>query len=206
MNEFYEYRRIRVAPRSWRRVGSALHERSEAVRAAGGTPYGVFTGQIGLGANEGVVLTAWPDPAGIGKGRIAVEGIDEVLDSRVERLAATVRPTEPTPPSEPGVYAFRFFEIRDESWPEFLELSNGAWPSFERTNGVRVHGFWRSLDVEPPDARVLLLTWYPSLAVWETSRGYHPDTKTERETYQRFVRRAALTEATVVFTTQRLVP
>ncbi len=157
MNEFYEYRRIRVAPRSWRRVGSALHERSEAVRAAGGTLYGVFTGQIGLGANEGVVLTAWPDPAGIGEGRVVVEGVDEVLESRVERLAATVRPTEPTPPSEPGVYAFRFFEIRDESWPEFLELSDGAWPSFERTNGVRVHGFWRDGESHGLPARIYVI-------------------------------------------------
>lgn len=204
MNEYYEYRRIRVAPRSWRRVAPALQERAGAVRAAGGTLFGAFIGQIGLGANEGVVLTAWPDVAGLEKARLAVEGIDDVLESRVERFGATVRPTAPVPPAEPGVYAFRFFEILDESWPEFLELSEGAWPSFERTNGVRVLGFWRSLDVEPPAARVLLLTWYPSLAVWERSRGHHPDTRTEPEAWQRFLRRAELTEDTVVFTTQRL--
>ena len=64
MHEYYEYRRIRVAPRSWRRVGPALHERGAgAVAAAGGTLFGVFVGQIGLGSNEGVVLTAWPDRA-----------------------------------------------------------------------------------------------------------------------------------------------
>jgi hypothetical protein len=204
MNEYYEYRRIRVAPRSWRRVGPALHERAAAVEAAGGKFFGAFVGQIGLGANEGVVLTAWPDAAGLEKANVVVDGLDEVLESRVERLGATVRPTAPIPPTEPGIYAFRFFEIRDESWPEFLELSEGAWPSFERTNGVRVLGFWRSLDVEPPQARVLLLTWYPSLAVWERSRGHHEDTRTEPEAWHRFLRRAELTDDTAVFTTLRL--
>ncbi len=201
---FYEYRRIRVAPRSWRRVGPALHERSAAVEAAGGVLFGVFVGQIGLGANEGVVLTAWPERAALENARVVVAGVDEVIESRVERWTSTVRPVEPKPPEAAGVYAHRFFELRDESWPEFLELSDGAWPSFERTNGVRVLGFWRSLDVEPPQARVLLLTWYPSLAVWENSRGHRPDTKTEPETWQRFVRRAELTEDSVVFTTQLL--
>ena len=71
---------------------------------------------------------------------------------------------------------------------------------------MRVLGFWRSLDVPAPAARVLLLTWYPSLAVWENSRGYSPDTKTEPETWKRFVRRAELTDATIVFTTQLLRP
>ncbi len=208
MHEHYEYRRIRVAPRSWRRVGPALHERgAAAVTAAGGTLFGVFVGQIGLGANEGVVITAWPDRDSLQRGAGAVvEGVDEVLESSAEQFVATVRPVEPKPPTERGVYAHRFFEIRDEDWPEFVELSEGAWPRFEETNGVRVQGFWRSLHVEPPLARVLLLTWYPSLAVWEQSRGHRPETKTEPEVWQRFIRRSKLTEATVVCTTELLLP
>lgn len=200
MNEFYEYRRVRVAPRSWRRIAF----NADAVRAAGGVFWGAFVGQIGLGANEGVVLTAWPDAAGLDKARAVVDGVGDVLESRVERFGATVRPVDTTPPDQPGVHAFRFFEIRDEHWPEFLELSKGAWPAFERDNGVQVLGFWRSLDVEPPAARVLLLTRYPSLAVWETSRGHAPNTKTDPATWERFMRRAELTDDTVVFTTTRL--
>ena len=208
MHEHYEYRRIRVSPRSWRRAGPALHERGAgAVAAAGGTLFGVFVGQIGLGANEGVVLTAWPDRESLERGsRLVVDGVDDVLESSAEQFVATVRPVEPKPPTERGVWAHRFFEIRDEDWPEFLALSEGAWPRFEETNGVRVRGFWRSLHVEPPLARVLLLTWYPSLAVWERSRGHRPDTKTEPEVWQRFIRRSELTESTIVCTTELLLP
>ncbi|MBW2281334.1 MAG: hypothetical protein JRG76_04390 [Deltaproteobacteria bacterium] len=208
MHEFYEYRRIRITPRSWGRVGPALHARGAgAIPQAGGTLFGVFVGQIGLGANEGVVLTAWPDRESLERASgLVVDGIDDVLESTAESFVATVRPVEPTPPTERGVWAHRFFEIRDEDWPEFLELSEGAWPRFEETNGVRVRGFWRSLQVEPPLARVLLLTWYPSLAVWERSRGHRPDTKTEPEVWQRFVRRAQLTQATIVCTTELLLP
>ena len=59
-------------------------------------------------------------------------------------------------------------------------------------------------NVAPVPFSSSLITWYPSLAVWETSRGYRPDTKTEPEAWERFMRRAELTEATVVFTTQLL--
>ena len=122
--------------------------------------------------------------------------VEDVVESKVERLIATVRPTEPTPPTKPGVYAHRRFEIQERDWPEFLDLSESAWPSFESDFGVEVVGFWRSLDVEPPRARVFLLTYYPDLSTWERSRR---PTKDARE---RFVRRHELTEHTVVVTTE----
>ena len=156
MHEHYEYRRIRVAPRSWGRAGPALHARGAgAVAAAGGTLFGVFTGQIGLAANEGVVLTAWPDLASLEAGSgLGVEGVDEVLESSGEPFVATVRPVEPNPPTERGVWAHRFFEIREADWPEFLELDKVLCSHLEEmTNRLiaeAVHGDESELEVLQP--------------------------------------------------------
>jgi len=206
MHEPYACLSIRIEPRTWPAVARAVHEDGAArVEAAGGRLLGLFTGQIGLGANQGVVITSWSDVASARACADApVRGLAEVVEASAEILQATVRPREPEVWDAPGVYAHRWFELAEPDWPEFVELSNGAWPSFERTNDCQVLGFWRSLDVEAPDARVLLLTRYASLGVWEQSRGHRPDTKTEPEAWQRFVRRATLTRDTVVCTTQLL--
>ena len=161
MNETYEYRRFKVAAGDWDHFAERLRgEGAREATARGGTLFGVWRGQIGLEANEGITLTAWPD--------------------------------EPTPPPRTGVYAFRFFSIVDEHFTEFADLSARAWPGFESSYDAKIYGFFRSLDVRPPDARVLLLTRYASLAVWEASRA-----DTGRSEFQR---RHKLTRATIVCT------
>ncbi len=211
MNENYERRMIRVAPRSWPRAIEQVREvAAPAVREAGGSLFGLFLGQIGLGANEAVVLSAWPDEESSRRsGVLSIAGVDDVLESDAEQLVATVRPVDPTPPTRPGVYAHRRFEIQEKDWPEFLELSSGAWPDFESAYDVRVIGFWRSLDVASPRARVELLTFYPTLAHWERSRGPRggargptADAPTPTESHRRFGRRHELTEDTCVVTTR----
>ncbi len=206
MHEAYDYRTIRVAPHSWRRVGEQVRQKvGPAISAAGGTLYGVWTGQIGLGADEGMLITAWPDRNSLERSsQLGVEGIDDLLEQRAERLIATVRPVSPEPPLASGVYAHRWFDIREESWPEFLRLSEAAWPDFEARHGARIVGFFRSLDVEAPEARVLLLTNYPSLAVWESSRMEQTRDETELRVREHFARRHELTLATIVRTTRLL--
>ena len=203
---FYEYQTIVTAPRSWGRVKEALRGPGAArVARAGGSLYGAWRGQIGLGAFEGIVMTAWPDEQSLSKGRgLVLDGIDAITGSSCQNLVATVRPLDSAPPSLPGIYAHRSFEIDEGDWPEFLELSEGAWPSFEETNDANIIGFFRSLDVDAPAVRVLLLTRYASLAVWELSRGHRDDSLTTRATFERFVRRQKLTRSTVVFTTEAL--
>ncbi len=205
MREYYDYRRIRVAPRTWRQVAKRRSAIASAVAAAGGTLFGLWTGQIGLGANEGVLITAWPDLASLDtSGQLATEGIEELVDQTAERLVATVRPESPEPAAANGVYAHRWFDLAEANWPEFLQLSEAAWPDFESTYGARILGFFRSLDVAPPRARVLLLTFYPSLAVWEQSRGEGDTSPTARSLRQRFGRRHELTDSTIVRTTRLL--
>jgi len=195
VNESYEYRRFKVAAGAWERCSERLRgEGGRIARASGGTLFGVWRGQIGLEANEGIALTAWPDEDALAVGSAALDGaFEEALESRAERLVATLRPADPSPPPRTGIYAFRFFSILDRDWPEFADLSLRAWPGFESSFDAQICGLFRSLDVRPPDARVLLLTRYASLAVWEASRA-----DTGRAEFQR---RHKLTRSTIVCTT-----
>jgi hypothetical protein len=187
MHETYEERRFCCGPSEWR----AQVERLRA--AAGAAFFGVFRGQIGLEANEGVLLTAYADVA---KLKLAVGALRaasaDARDVRTERMIATVRPASPAPPTRSGVYAFRTFDVRDADSAEFVSLSERAWPEFEASYDVEIIGLWKNLDVRPPDARFHLLTRYASLATWEASRADvgRPE----------FARRHTLTRRTLVVT------
>jgi len=188
VHETYEQRRFCAGPGAW--TGQA-----ERLRAAAGSSFfGLFRGQIGLEANEGVLVTAYPDAGrlaqAVGALRVASDGARDV---RTERMVATVRPTSLTPPTRPGVYAFRTFEIAASDADEFTSLSERAWPDFEGSYDAQIVGLWKSLDVRAPDARFHLLTRYASLATWEASRADvgRPE----------FARRHTLTRATRVVTT-----
>jgi len=187
MHESYESRRFCTGPGEW-------EERAAALRAAAGSSFfGMFRGQIGLEANEGVLVTAYADTAklaqSVGALRAASAGARDV---RTERMMATVRPVSLEPPTRPGVYAFRTFEIGEADSAEFTSLSERAWPEFEGSYDAQIIGLWKSLDVRAPDARFHLLTRYASLATWEASRADvgRPE----------FARRHKLTRATRVVT------
>jgi hypothetical protein len=187
MHETYESRRFCTGPGEWEARAAALRA------AAGDACFGLFRGQIGLEANEGVLVTVYPDAArlaqAVGALRVASDGARDV---RTERMAATVRPTSTAPPTRTGVYAFRSFEIADADSDEFASLSERAWPEFEESYDAQIIGLWKSLDVRAPDARFHLLTRYASLATWEASRADvgRPE----------FARRHKLTRATRVVT------
>jgi hypothetical protein len=203
MHERYEYREIRIERASWPKVASAVYGSvADAVRDAGGSVFGLWRGEIGWWNDEGAVMSAWrpgADPV-----HESLDGIAGVLSSTVERLEATVRPVEVTPPDADGVYAHRWFEFVPDDWDEFVDLSQGAWPDFESAHdGTKVIGLFRSLD-DP--GRALLLTRYASLAMWEQSRPYNPNPADgTQDARARFMRRAELTKRTGVRLT-RLVP
>jgi len=145
-------------------------EGARAVADAGGIFWGVWWGLIGLASTQGLVFSAWKDAdaalAGAGKALAS----PDIVDSTLELLEPTVRPTDHTPPARRGVYAFRTFEIAEAAWPEFSALSTGAWKTFEPGYDARIFGLFRYLAVPPPRRRLLLFTNYPSMAVWEKSR------------------------------------
>lgn len=171
---------------------------AQRVEDAGGRIFGLWRGEIGWHNDEGVVMSAWP--SGAEPGHPALDQIADVVDSSVTRLVATVRPTSSEAPVDDGIYAHRWFECAESDWPEFLELSEGAWPDFEAAfDGTRIIGFWRSVDAPTGIVRVLLITRYTSLAAWELSRPYAPETVAGAEQARaKFMRRAELTQRTIV--------
>ena len=207
MEELYEYRRIRLEPRSWRAVGEAILDGgAERVEAAGGVFFGLWHGQIGIGANEGVVITCWPDRESLAANAgVVTRGIPDVVEAHGDALIATARPTSPVAPQAQGVYAHRWFSLGEKDWDEFRALSEQAWPAFESFNRARIVGLFRRLQAPAGRAEALLLTWYASLAAWEGSRADRADRDETRESARLFMRRHELTESTIVATTRLLV-
>lgn len=151
--------------------------------------WGLFAPQIGDDSEALVAVV--PAPGGwLGMSPPAGATVESVVP-----LTATVRPTDTTPLADDGVFALRWFSIEPRDWPEFLALSEGAWPGFEAANpGVRIHGFFRGGESD-----VLLVTRYPSLASWETSRNAPDDAGGAN-----FRRRHELTKTTIVRTYRRI--
>jgi hypothetical protein len=153
------------------------------LRDAGAVIVGAWrgAGSIGWWDDEIVVLAGWP---GDGHGDVAGD-----------RLRATARPTTIAPFGGGGVFAHRWMHFDPAAWDEVLELSTGAWPAFERTYGATIEGFLRSEEGD----RVLLITRYPSIAAWETSRGIvREDGEGEQDAARRFARRRELTSRAIV--------
>ncbi|MEM7018940.1 MAG: hypothetical protein AAF512_16570 [Pseudomonadota bacterium] len=201
MPDYYERYQVRVKPRAWQNVANWLTSTgTEQLENTGGKLYGVWSGQIGLASNEGVVMTVWPDAERAVS--LVLDNAPDIVDVQRERLVSTVRPQTTEPPAEPWIYAHRWFHIQERDWPEFLELSKTAWNHFEVENEIQVVGFWLSLDVESPAAKVWLMTRYASLAVWEGSRTDKATNDEQKEAARRFIRRHELTESTSVVTTR----
>jgi len=189
VEEVYDYASVRTERASWPAVAKSVAKLDGC--------YALWRGEIGLYSDEGFLMVVRDGP----QAPRELATPDGVLSMSVERLHATVRPTETTPPTLDGVYAHRWFEFDEADWDEFLELSDGAWPDFEAAfDGTRIIGFWRSLDTP---GRVLLVTRYPDLATWERSRPNNPQrVEGVAAARQRFMRRAELTKRTIVRVTR----
>lgn len=173
----------------------------EAVAGEGGVLWGAWSGQgsIGWRSDEAVIITAWPDATDVPAADPVLAGLDGLRPRVSERLHATARPTEVAPLAPGGMIAQRWFDLAADDWDEFLELSSTAWPTFESAYDAEILGLLRSDDVVEPDARVLLVTRYASLAEWERSRGAARDPNSPAaDAGARFIRRASLTRSTIV--------
>ncbi len=157
--------------------------------------FGLFTPLFGLATNELYLVTGAPnahriDDALTGSGLGCVQH---------QQLLPTVRPTSAAPRRKPGIYVFRWFTVLQENVDEIARLSNQAWVTFEGGFETEVQGLFRQRDTTAPTGKMLLLTQYRDLSVWEASR------LPPAEARENFARRARLTiEATPIAT--RLVP
>jgi hypothetical protein len=165
-----------------------MNELKAELVEAGLPVWGLFAAQIGARSDEVELIVAGEEsPA-----------LESASVEHVHLIESTVRPTTTDRVTDDGVFALRWFEIVEWNWPEFLKLSETAWPAFEAANpGVRIHGFFRM--PENP-SRVLLVTRYPSLAAWEASRNAPDDAGGAN-----FRRRHELTLSTIVRTYRAII-
>lgn len=137
--------------------------------------WGLFTGLLGLPSNEAYLVTA-ETPADL---PVELEVVESV------QLLPTARPTAFEPPDQAGVYVFRWFSVVPGTVDEIVELSVEAWRSFEVDFAARIQGLFVESGESPQ--RMLLVTWYQDLSVWEASRTPSPDAR------ENFLKRHQLT-------------
>jgi hypothetical protein len=191
----YRFHYVRVAASSSDPDGERLEKRlqtglqadlqtdSSAVHV-----WGVWRGMFGVGSDERVVVLAAPADQGHADVVSAVAQ-GQALDTLA--LKPTVRPLSLRACSRPGLYVFRRFMLKEDSSEEFAALSVNAWRTFETSDQFESEpqGLFYCSPAKT-EHMMLLVTWYDSLASWQTSRQPHPDAR------ENFVRRRALTRST----------
>ena len=196
----YLYHTVQTAPRSFEQVSQRLNQTANhALQASGGALYGIWRSQIGRPRDELSVITVWPDvPASEHVSATMFDDDPQIAHHHTQRMYATLRPTDSTPPTRQGNYAFRHFDTPAAHWDEFLRLCASAWPEFERAYDSQVIGLWRYAGTRTDSRQSLLLTRRPSLAMWERSK--LPEGEDEAALRRTLSRRYDLCDATVVYT------
>lgn len=167
---------------------------ARAVARAGGSVWGLWTGRPGLGfrSDEMIVSTCWPDEAVASAGAQLLESCPAVVGATTAIVSATERPASNEPCTGAGIWVFRDFETSDADAERFVELSMGAWATFETSHDVRIFALFRGVGSALETTRFLLVTRYADLATWEASRSPAGDP----EAWTRFIERHALTRWT----------
>jgi hypothetical protein len=196
----YVHHSISCAPRTFATVADELGRLHWAGR--GGALFGVWRSQIGCPRDELNAITVWPSAGDAGIAEELMRGVENLRQIRSRPMRATLRPESPQPPRRQGNYAFRWFELPDAHWTEFLSLCAAAWPGFEAAYDSQVIGLWRCVDDKPGRASALMITRRPDLAMWERSK--IPAGEAENEVRRQLSRRYDLCDATWVYTTTLL--
>jgi hypothetical protein len=157
-------------------IAPALAERDIGV-------FGTFAPLFGLASNELYLVTHGDKEHSI---TAQIESATLApLDSI--SLVPTVRPTEHTPRTRPGIYVFRWFDVYNKDIEEIAALSNEAWNTFEGGFDTEVQGLFCEEDTSTEKGKMLLITQYTDLSVWEASRNPAPEAR------ENFLKRARLT-------------
>jgi len=196
----YVHHAIRCAPRRSTAVADSLDRLDWA--GCGGALFGLWRSQIGRPRDELNAITVWPAAAGAGIAGSLLGDNADVKEILSRPMQATLRPDTPQPPRRQGNYAFRWFELPDAHWAEFLALCADAWPGFESAYDSQVIGLWRCMDDPAGRASALMMTRRPDLAMWERSK--MPAGEAESEVRRKLSRRYDLCDATWVYTTTLL--
>ena len=198
-DDIYDYVFVDLAPGagSQKAFVQGLGNIAAGVLAAGGEAIGYFTPLIGWTSQQVAVMLRWKgDSAGREQTVHAIETHPAVASTVRSRLAATTRPAPTDLPLTTGIYTHRWFEVKTADVPEVIDLSDRAWPAFEREFASRIYGLFRVTqtpeDISRGVTRLLLNTQYDSHTVWEDSR------RPSSEPADLFSRRGELTLTTRV--------
>jgi len=197
VHENYDYVLLQAPRDDVSRLGSRL---ADGARRVGGVVAGTWLGaaSIGWSDDEAIVLVGWPDQRP--DATAWTQPIDPPATSVLTPLKATARPAAPGPLPRGGVHAHRWLEATPNDIDEIVHLSAQAWPAFEASFEARIEGLFRTED---GSGRLLLITWYSSVAEWERSRAVAgADRGSLAEARRHFQRRRQLTRRQVV----RLAP
>lgn len=145
--------------------------------------FGAFTPLFGLASNELYLVTSAEKTHDLNS--LAEQNSLEVLETN--QMVPTVRPTDHATRTQPGIYVFRWFSIYTKDIAEIARLSNEAWQTFEGGFDTEVQGLFRDANPGNDQGKMLLITWYRDLSVWEASRFPAPEAR------ENFLRRANLT-------------
>jgi hypothetical protein len=197
VHDEYDYvvlRTSRDAPAGFRPL--ATEDARRSLTRSGGVLVGAWlgAGSIGWFDDEALVLVGWPERRGDAVGWLAssIPG----ARSEVIPMRATARPVSPGPVRSSGVHAHRWLEVEPEHFGEVVDLSAGAWPAFEASFEAHIEGLFQAED---GSGRMLLVTWYASVAEWERSRGVAgADQGALADARRNFQRRRELTRRQVV--------
>jgi len=174
---------------------------SEA-KQSGYSLYGLFFGLFGLASNELYLVAVREDNGPFLDGftplsKLAARHNFSLQESY--QLNPTVRPVENTMRTKDGIYVFRWFDVHNRDVNEIVKLSDEAWIPFEEGFDSEIQGLFAEGDRSNEQGKMLLLTWYRDLSVWEASR------RPSKEAKERFLRRHDLTIETIAVATRLFV-
>jgi len=195
MPAHYDYLNFTLARgrKAWADFAAHVRAAAPAIADAGGEVLGLFQGQLGFASNEAVILLRWPTAT-----RDRLREIDVapgVVAMHPQKLTPTVRPADGKRLRSGGIYVHRWFTVDADSVADFVALSNRAWENFEGSYDTEIFGLFTAEttaeDLRDSVGRLLLLTYYASHGVWETSRDQ------TRDPAGLFAKRHELTRSTI---------
>jgi hypothetical protein len=182
------YQLIKLKDRNSNGVQDALQKLHSSllptVEKRGYRVWGIFFGLFGLATNE-LYLVINGEPAEDSLTDL-IEGENLQLLEAFD-LVPTVRPVEHEPRTARGIYVFRWFDVNNSDVAEIARLSKEAWATFEEGFDTQVQALFAEREPSAKAGKMLLVTWYRDLAVWEESR------KPPQEARDLFARRHQLT-------------
>ncbi len=188
------FTRVKANERDWQ----PLFDRFKSFSSAADVGlWGAWSGLFGVGSNEIILVTTSDrvDHVAILNARVA-SAAGVIVEQHL--LVATARPADMRPLTRPGLYVFRFFDVRNADVDTIVALSSEAWTTFESTQSYRAQpqGLFCQRDRRDPRGVMLLCTWYDGLESWQTSREPPP------EAVANFRARHALTQGTIAYATR----